>query len=97
MAPDSRTYLGGVGDEGRTVGHVNDTAPIEKRRGEDGLLSCGKADRVVKIVADLPKSSEAHSLGALERIGANRIFPAEANETSSHKSGTFFGMPVLNA
>ena len=52
---------------------MNDEAPINKRPGEGSLLSRGETNRVVQIVTDLPKGSEAHSLRALERIRAREL------------------------
>ena len=90
MASDSGADLRGVGDKGRTIGHVDGDAPVKERGGEYGLLRRGETDRVVQIVTDLAKGGEAHGLGARERVGANRVFPAVAKEPSSHESGAPF-------
>jgi hypothetical protein len=87
VAPNGRADLGGRSDECRTIGHENDGALVKERPGEDSLLCRGETDRVVHIVTDLSQGSAAHGLGAGERVGANRVFPAVSNEPSRHKPG----------
>jgi hypothetical protein len=82
-------------DESGTLVHVDDRASVVERTREDSLLSSGKTDRIVEVVADLSEGSGADELGAAEGVGSTGVFPTVANKARGNKAGSTFRMSVL--
>ena len=96
VSPYGGADCGCMRDKSGTLKRMDDGASVDERIGEESLLSSGKANGVIKVMANLAERGQADWFGALERVGSRSVFPAVTHKTRGKQSGPAFRVSVLD-